>query len=100
TTIQPDPVIQVVSMTLVPGSYRRLTGASRPGGPMRQKPALRSRTEPKMLEESKRGRQSHSTEPSRATSAPVWQSARNPYDEIRGKRDCRGGMPLQPTGSE
>jgi hypothetical protein len=49
---------------------RRLTGASSPGGPIRQKPALRSRIEPKMLAESKRGRQSHSIDPSGATSAP------------------------------
>ena len=31
-----------------------------------------------MLGESKRGRQSHSIEPSGATSAPVWQSETNP----------------------
>ena len=71
----------------MPGTYRRLTGATRPGGPMRQKPALRSRIEPKTLPESKRGRQSHSTDPSGEISAPVWQSERNPYQEIRGKRE-------------
>ncbi len=78
TTNQPEPVIQVVSTTLVPGTLRRLTGASRPGGPTRQKPALRSRIEAKMLGESKRGRQSHSIDPSGATSAPRWQSEMKP----------------------
>src|SRR4051794_13251252 len=59
---------------------------------MRQKPALRSSTEPKTLSESKRGRQSHSIDPSGETRAPVWQSERNPYQEIRGKRDWSEGI--------
>jgi hypothetical protein len=49
-----------------------------------------------MLGESKRGRQSHSTEPAGETSAPVWQSEMKPYQEMRGKRDRRGeGMPAE-----
>ena len=47
-----------------------------------------------MLAPSKRGRHSHSTEPSGASSAPVWQSERKAYSAIGGKgeppRHCDG----------
>ena len=48
-----------------------------PNGPSRKDPAWRSSSVPKTLGESKRGTQSQSTEPSGATSAPVWQFDRN-----------------------
>ncbi len=47
-----------------------------PNGPSRNVPASRSSRLPKTLGESKRGTHSQSTEPSGATSAPVWQSDR------------------------
>ena len=78
TTIQPVAVIQLVSSTFVPGTYRRATGARRLRGPRRKAPAPRSSSAPNTLGESKRGRHSHSTVPSDATSAPVWQSERKP----------------------
>ena len=71
-------VIQLVSITFVPGTYRRETGARRFRGPRRYAPASRSSSAPNRLGESKRGTHIHSTVPSDATSAPVWQSDRKP----------------------
>ncbi len=48
-----------------------------PYGPKRNVPASRSMRLPKMLGASNAGTHSQSTEPSGATSAPVWQSERN-----------------------
>jgi hypothetical protein len=49
-----------------------------PFGANRNWPAERSRIAPKTEGESKRGTQSHSTAPSGAMSADVWQSDRKP----------------------
>jgi hypothetical protein len=78
TTTQPVSVDQVVSMTRVPGSYRRLSGAATPRGANRNRPALRSSSAPNVLGESNLGRQNHSTDPSGATRAEVLQSERKP----------------------
>jgi hypothetical protein len=75
---QPESVDQVVSITRVPGSYRRLSGAATPRGANRNRPAVRSRSAPKVLGESNLGRQNHSTDPSGATRAEVLQSERKP----------------------
>ena len=48
-----------------------------PNGAKRNMPASRSSSVPNTLGESNRGTHSQSTEPSGATSAPVWQSDRN-----------------------
>ena len=48
-----------------------------PYGPNRNEPAPRSSRFPNALGESKAGTHSQSTEPSGATSAPVWQFDRN-----------------------
>ena len=77
TTTHPDGVCQVVVMTLVPGTYVRAVGTLMPNGASRNDPAPRSSRLPKTLGESNAGRHSQSTEPSGATSAPVWQSDRN-----------------------
>jgi len=69
-------VPQLVSTTIVPGTYRRDAGTSTSAGPMRKPPASRSSMAPKTLGESNRGRQSHSTLPPGATSAVVSQSER------------------------
>src|SRR5689334_18211806 len=55
-----------------------------PNGPKWNDPASRSSRLPKMLGESKLGTHNHSTLPSRATSAPVWQLDRNAYSSIGG----------------
>src|SRR5215467_12824719 len=55
-----------------------------PNGPKWNDPASRSNRLPKMRGESKLGTQSHSTFPSRAISAPVWQSDRNAYSSMGG----------------
>ncbi len=77
TITQPVGVCQVVSSTLVPGTYRRWLGTSMPLGPKRKFPAARSSSAPNTLGESGRGRHSHSTEPSGATSVLISQSDRN-----------------------
>ena len=77
TTSHPPGVCQVVVSTLVPGTYDRWLGTLMPYGPNRNDPAPRSSRLPKVLGESKAGTHSQSTEPSGATSAPVWQSERN-----------------------
>jgi len=78
TISQPPGVFQVVRIVFVPGSYTRAVGTLIPNGPIRKLPAWRSSSAPKMLGESKLGTQSQSTEPSGATSAPVWQFDRKP----------------------
>ena len=77
TTTQPPIERQVVTSTLVPGSYSRDTGWLRPNGPSRKLPAPRSSSDPNTLGASKRGTHSQSIAPSGAISAPVWQSERN-----------------------
>jgi hypothetical protein len=67
----------VVVITFVPGTYVRAVGWLMPYGPNRKEPAPRSRRFPNALGESKAGTHSQSTEPSGATSAPVWQFDRN-----------------------
>ena len=84
TITQPVLVPQLVSSTIVPGRYRRATGTSTPSGANRKKPAPRSRTAPKRLGESKRGRHIHSMFPFGATSAPVVQSDRKAYSAMGG----------------
>jgi hypothetical protein len=49
-----------------------------PNGPSRNAPASRSSRLPNTLGPSNRGTHSQSTAPSGATSAPVWQSYKNP----------------------
>ena len=49
-----------------------------PYGPNRKVPASRSSKLPKTLGESNFGTHSQSTEPSKPTSAPVWQFDRKP----------------------
>src|SRR5215218_671323 len=87
TTIHPVGVRQVVTSTLVPGSYARADGTLIPKGPNRKVPASRSRRLAKMLGESKRGTHSQSTDPSGATRAPVWQSDRKAYSAMGGNGD-------------
>ena len=53
-----------------------------PNGPKRNIPAPRSSRLANTLAESKRGTQSQSTEPSGASSAPVWQLDKNAYSAI------------------
>ena len=78
TTIHPVGVCQVVSSTLVPGTYRRCWGTWVLPGPNLNNPADRSRSAPKTLGESGRGRHSHSTDPSGATRQLCSQFDRNP----------------------
>src|ERR1700728_1650518 len=58
-----------------------------PAGPRRKPPAPRSRIAANTLGESKRGGQSHSTVPSGATRAEVWQSERKAYSAIGGNAE-------------
>src|SRR5262245_2768301 len=53
-----------------------------PNGPKRNIPAPRSSRLANTLGESKRGTQSQSTEPSVASSAPVWQLDKKAYSAI------------------
>src|ERR1700761_149670 len=85
TTIQPVGVTQVVSITSVPGMYRRLIGVVTPLGRRKKWPASRSSRAPKTLGESKRGRQSHSTAPPKETSAEGGRWERKPYPASGGK---------------
>src|SRR5215218_5287613 len=76
----------------------RSVGTVAANGAKRKKPAWRSSSEPKMLGASNAGTQSHSMEPSGATSAPVWQSERNAKSAMGGKGDgaaalCSGCRP-------
>ena len=75
--IQPEPVPQLVSSTIVPGQVaprRRDLDRVRPEPEL---PASRSSIAPNTLGESTRGRHIHSTAPLGATSATVSQSDRN-----------------------
>ena len=76
TSSHPDGVFQVVTSTLVPGSYRWAVGWLMLKGPKRNPPAPRSSRLANTLGASKRGTHSQSTEPSGAMRAPVWQSDR------------------------
>src|SRR3954471_4146997 len=58
-----------------------------PNGPSRNDPASRSSRDPNTLGESKLGTHSQSSDPSDATSAPVWQFDRNAYSAMGGKGD-------------
>src|SRR5262249_30874690 len=84
---QPNGVCQVVSSTLVPGTYSRCAGTLNRVGPTRNEPAPRSSRLPNTDGESEAGRHSQSTDPSGATSAPVWQLDRNPYSAMGGNGD-------------
>src|SRR5437879_9928916 len=85
--IQPVVVPQLVSSTIVPGRYRRAAGTVTSSGPKRKAPALRSRSEPNTLGESKRGKHNHSTFPDGAISADVSQSERKPSSAMGGNGD-------------
>ena len=78
TVIQPVGVCQVVSSTIVPGTYLRCWGTWALLGPNRNEPAARSSSAPKTLGESGRGRHSHSTDPSGATRQLCSQLERKP----------------------
>src|SRR5579859_646963 len=84
TMSQPVRVRQVVSMTSVPGRYRRPAGTLMPAGPNRKLPALRSRIDAKTLGLSGRGRHIHSTRPLDATRQFASQSERNAYSAMGG----------------
>jgi hypothetical protein len=64
-------------MTFVHGTYVRDVCCLMPKGTNRNDPASRSRRFPNTLGESNAGTHNQSTEPSGATSAPVWQLDRN-----------------------
>ena len=61
-------------------------------GPNRNVPASRSSRLPNTLGASKRGTHNQSTEPSGATSAPVWQSDRKAYSAIGGYGEGTAGL--------
>src|SRR4051794_18466771 len=82
TSAQPVGVFHVVISVFVPGSYARADGTLMPNGPSLNDPASRSSSDPNTLGESKLGTQSQSTEPSGATSAPVWQFDRKAYSAM------------------
>src|SRR3954453_19724057 len=73
--------MKVVSITSVPGTYRRSTVYS-PAGRIDQWPPSGSRMRAKIASESYRGRQSQSIDPSRLTRAAELQSASNPCSPI------------------
>src|SRR3954468_11005603 len=77
----PVGVVNVVSITSEPATYRRSTVYS-PAGRIDQCPPSGSRMRAKIASESYRGRQSQSIDPSRLTSAAELQSASNPYSPI------------------
>jgi hypothetical protein len=58
-----------------------------PNGPSLNEPASRSSRDPNTLGESKLGTQSQSSDPSGATSAPVWQFDRKAYSAMGGNGD-------------
>src|SRR3954451_19599365 len=58
-----------------------------PNGPSLNDPASRSSSDPNTLGESKLGTQSQSSDPSGATSAPVWQFDRKADSAIGGNAD-------------
>ena len=63
-----------------------------PNGPNRNRPASRSSRVPNTLAESNRGTHSQSTDPSGATSEPVWQSDRKAYSAIGGNGDGNAAL--------
>ncbi len=73
---QPMRVSQLVSTTMVPGTYRRPAGTITSAGPRRKPPASRSRIAANRLGESMRGAHIHSTLPLGAIRAVVSQSDR------------------------
>src|SRR5216683_379167 len=84
TVIHPVGVCQVVSSTIVPGTYLRCCGTRVLPGPNLKEPAARSRSAPNTLGESGRGRHSHSTDPSGAIRQLCSQLDRNPYSAMGG----------------
>ena len=84
TVIHPVGVCQVVSSTIVPGTYRRCCGTWVLLGPNLNMPADRSSSAANTLGESGRGRHSHSTDPSGATRQLCSQFDNNPYSAIGG----------------
>jgi hypothetical protein len=67
----PPAVVNVVSRTFVPGRYRRFDSKGSSGARAKRPPRSASSSDANTLPESRSGRQSQSTEPSRATSATV-----------------------------
>src|SRR6516164_7666790 len=84
TIIHPVGVCQVVSSTIVPGTYLRSCGTWVLLGPNRKVPAARSSSAPNTLGESGRGRHSHSTAPLGATRQLCSQLDKSPYSAIGG----------------
>src|SRR5262249_58317909 len=84
TIIHPVAVCQVVSSTIVPGTYLRSCGTWALLGPNRNMPAPRSSSAPNTLGESGRGRHSHSTAPFGATRQLCSQLDKNPYSAMGG----------------
>src|SRR5262249_22480929 len=84
TIIHPVGVCQVVSSTIVPGTYRRCCGTRTLVGPNLNRPADRSSSAPNTLGASGRGRHSHSTDPSGATRQLCSQLDKSPYSAIGG----------------
>jgi hypothetical protein len=73
STTSPEAVRNVVSRTMLLSRYLRVASdAAR--GRIDQCPASSPSSRPKTEGRSNRGKQSQSTEPSRLTSAPEWQS--------------------------
>jgi hypothetical protein len=74
STTTPSSVSSSVSRTSVPGRYRRRTARTGTVGAICHRPCSTvPRSAAKQAAESKRGMQSQSMEPSRPTSAAVWQ---------------------------
>src|SRR4051795_8945404 len=91
TRTTPVAVVKVVSITSVPGTYRRSTAYS-PAGRIDQWPPSGSRMRAKVASESYRGKQSQSIDPSRLTRAAELQSASNPCSPIGVKAPrCAAG---------
>src|SRR5215475_1288211 len=84
TIIHPVPVCQVVSSTIVPGTYRRCCGTWALLGPNRKLPADRSSSAANTLGESGRGRHSHSTAPFGATRQLCSQFDKSAYSAMGG----------------
>src|SRR5271169_4217553 len=84
TVIHPVGVCQVVSSTIVPGTYLRCCGTWALPGPNLNEPAARSSSAANTLRESGRGRHNHSTDPSGATRQLCSQLDRNPYSAMGG----------------
>ena len=74
TSTPPPAVRKVVSRMFVSGRYRRETSYSSRGAIRKKPPLPQSRMRAKTGRASKRWKQHQSIEPSRDTSAAVWQS--------------------------